>query len=292
VYSTRLESSHARLEETNVRLEESNTRLEVAVQKKDVALDAAAASKRQAETLLYFNRILLAEREWTGNNIVRAKELLRECPEERRGWEWRYLDRLCRLELASFRAHSGWAGGLTYSPDGRVLATASFDGMMKFWGPTSGQQLRTFRGDTGALHYAAFSPDGKRLATSSCDGHVTVWDPATGQDPLTLREHKDGVAEVAVSADGGQIASAGYDGIVRVWTRKMARSCSPSAGTADQPSAWRSARTASDRRETALPREVSGAYHNGSQQGLLFPCWRFGLGRPSPAFSSDENSPT
>ena len=51
----------------------------------------AAEDASDRETFLYFNRILLAEREWSSNNIGRVEELLDACPAHLRGWEWHYL---------------------------------------------------------------------------------------------------------------------------------------------------------------------------------------------------------
>ena len=46
----------------------------------------------------YFHRIALAHRELSADNLGRALELLDECPEDLREWEWHYLMRLCRVE--------------------------------------------------------------------------------------------------------------------------------------------------------------------------------------------------
>src|SRR5262249_28652713 len=53
---------------------------------------------------LYYHRIALAEREWSANNLRGVEELLDACPEELRGWEWRYLKRR-RLEAIAPLRH-------------------------------------------------------------------------------------------------------------------------------------------------------------------------------------------
>ena len=64
-----------------------NTRLAAEKQAAEAARDSAdqarlgeAEQRRLAESLLYFSRIGLAEREWTANNVGRTEQLLDECP--------------------------------------------------------------------------------------------------------------------------------------------------------------------------------------------------------------------
>src|SRR5262249_16979021 len=52
---------------------------------------AEGAARNRLETQLYFQRIASAEREWSANNFGRMYQLLEECPEDLRGWEWSYL---------------------------------------------------------------------------------------------------------------------------------------------------------------------------------------------------------
>ena len=54
----------------------------------------AEAARRELETTLYFQRIALAHRELSADNLGRALELLDGCPQGQRQWEWHYLERL------------------------------------------------------------------------------------------------------------------------------------------------------------------------------------------------------
>src|SRR5262249_11723090 len=60
---------------------------------------AEARAKEELETPLYSQRIALAHRELLENNLLKAKELLNQCPKDRRAWEWNYLNRLCHVEV-------------------------------------------------------------------------------------------------------------------------------------------------------------------------------------------------
>lgn len=73
-----------------------------------------------------------------------------------------------------------WA--ISYSPDGRQIATASQDGQVWTWDALTGKPLVSFKGHTREVTGVAFSADGKRLATSSWDSTVRLWDAATGAE--------------------------------------------------------------------------------------------------------------
>ena len=78
---------------------------------------------------------------------------------------------------------------MAFSPDGRLLATASEDKTARLWDPATGKNLRTLTGHTNAVMGVAFSPDGRLLATASWDHTARLWDPATGERLRTLTGH-------------------------------------------------------------------------------------------------------
>ena len=78
--------------------------------------------------------------------------------------------------------------GVTFSPDGKLLATADYDlktgigGTVRLWDPVTSQPvglpLSADTGSSGSVDQLAFSPDGKLLATDDWDGQVPRHDPA------------------------------------------------------------------------------------------------------------------
>ena len=65
---------------------------------------------------------------------------------------------------------------VSFSPDGKRLASASNDQTVKVWDAATGQESLTLKGHTGAVVSVAFSPDGQRLASASFDQTIKVWD--------------------------------------------------------------------------------------------------------------------
>jgi len=104
--------------------------------------------------------------------------------------------------------YSGEVTSVAFSPDGKRLASASYDQTVKLWDAGTGQEIRTLKGHTDAVHCVAFSPDGKRLASASADKTVKVWDTGTGEETLILNGHSGTVSSVAFSPDAKRLASA------------------------------------------------------------------------------------
>ena len=122
------------------------------------------------------------------------------------------------LHLArTLTGHAGWVRGVTFSPDGALLATASTDKTARLWDPATGECVRTLTGHAAGLRGVAFSPDGRLLATASTGRTARLWDPATGECVGTLTGHAEAVYGVVFSPDGQLLATASDDSTAKLW---------------------------------------------------------------------------
>jgi WD40 repeat protein/beta-lactamase regulating signal transducer with metallopeptidase domain len=112
----------------------------------------------------------------------------------------------------------------SYSPDGKWLATAGSDKLLRVRPAQQGTVPWGLEGlDSGVLGIA-LSPDGKLLATAHMDQTIKLWDRETGKRKATLEGHKFRVWAVAFSPDGKKLVSAagswqqaGEPGEAKVW---------------------------------------------------------------------------
>jgi WD40 repeat protein/RNA polymerase-binding transcription factor DksA len=115
----------------------------------------------------------------------------------------------------TLRGHEAWVSSVSFSPDGKFLASGSLGKTVKVWDVGSWQEVATLRhGDI--VTSVSFSPDGKFLASGSLDKTVKVWDVGSWQEVATLR-HGDAVLSVSFSPDGKFLASGSSDKTVKVW---------------------------------------------------------------------------
>jgi WD40 repeat protein len=73
-----------------------------------------------------------------------------------------------------------------FSPDGKLIVSASFDHTLKVWDAQTGQMLRSLEGHSRWVVSCAFSPDGKLIVSASYDHTLKVWDAQTGQPLATF----------------------------------------------------------------------------------------------------------
>ena len=102
-----------------------------------------------------------------------------------------------------------------FSPDSRLLATASYDGTVYIWDVETGSRFAAIRGHSKLVEHVEFSPDGSRLLTASHDGSAGIWD-VDGVLTTTLH-HTHPPTFAAFSSDGSRLVTLGNDNVAHVF---------------------------------------------------------------------------
>lgn len=124
---------------------------------------------------------------------------------------------ITNLELKSlFAGHKDDVRAVAFSPDGRTIASGSFDNTVILWN-LQGQMLHPpLEGHEEGVMRVAFSPDGKLLASASTDGTVRLWEVESGR-PVARLDHPEEVYGVAIDGSGKILAASGKGGKIRLW---------------------------------------------------------------------------
>lgn len=123
-----------------------------------------------------------------------------------------------RKRIQTISGHADCIYGVAFSPDGKSIATSSYDRLIKLWDVATGAEIRTFKDHIEAIYAIAFTPDGKHLISGAADRTIKFWDVATGERLYTLSEPQDGINAIALDPTGPRLAAGGLDKTIRVWT--------------------------------------------------------------------------
>ena len=89
--------------------------------------------------------------------------------------------------LKTLKGHTGLVSSISWSQDGKSLASASWDKTVIIWDAYSGQPLKTLKRHTDGVNSVSWSPDGKSLASASLDKTVIILKTII-QPIITLRQ--------------------------------------------------------------------------------------------------------
>jgi len=127
-------------------------------------------------------------------------------------------------ESSVLSGHVGRATTVSWSPDGKRLASGGDDGKVRIWDAVTREEVLILNGHDksrinpqfGLIRSLAWSPDGAQLASAGLDGTAKVWGVASGRELFALPADRGAVWSVAWSRDGTRLAAGSEDGTIRV----------------------------------------------------------------------------
>jgi WD40 repeat protein/predicted Ser/Thr protein kinase len=113
--------------------------------------------------------------------------------------------------LPVLRGHTSYVYPVAFSPDGRWIASGSWDNMVRLWDAATGEPCATLP-HPSIVRTLAFGPGGRWLVTSS-DGNdrLRIWDVATARIRKEIRGPGMSVRFLALSPDGRRVAATSWD---------------------------------------------------------------------------------
>ncbi len=199
--------------------------------------DRIAAERSRAETVIantqlrrsiYSNYLTLARQAQEDESYRYMRELLRACPVELRGWEWRHLWSRADRSIQTFGGDGLIRTSVQFSADGQRLLVMAGDGTASVLeAATGGVQVRMVQGSYGTC--ATWSPDARWIAAAMdsktgalASSPIRIYDAASGAEKKRLGG-RYGVRSLQFSTDGRWLAGAGSDGVARLWSCESGR---------------------------------------------------------------------
>ncbi len=125
--------------------------------------------------------------------------------------------------LRRLEGHTSYLGAITFSPDGKRLASGS-NKQLIVWDAQTGKALKRLEHEADSIMDLAFTPDGKTLLSChEAAGKVRVWDAHTGKEQRPFDQRMSVLRSMALSPDGKTVAVGGVHTTIRLWDRATGR---------------------------------------------------------------------
>jgi WD40 repeat protein/transcriptional regulator with XRE-family HTH domain len=119
--------------------------------------------------------------------------------------------------LHTFEGETNQINRVVWSPDGRTLASCSYQKAIWLWDVEQRRHRATLSGHTSDINGMAFTPDSQRLLSGSADSTLRVWDVESGQCMRVMQGYAVSYHSFDWSPNGSHLVSGGTDGVVTLW---------------------------------------------------------------------------
>ena len=130
------------------------------------------------------------------------------------------LRKASQCNTAILRGHADKVLSIALSPNGHVIASASFDGTIRLWDLKTGQTVKELPIKKMPLFAVSISPDGQYIAYSYAvneDCSIYIWNLNKNCHQCVLKGHESVIRSISFCHDGSSLVTASNDGTVRIW---------------------------------------------------------------------------
>ncbi len=124
---------------------------------------------------------------------------------------------LFEREIWHLKGHSEPIWTVACSSDGKLAASAGYEGVIQVWDLESGQSIHQLDRHGMPVGGLAFTPDNQLLLSSGNDHRLRLWDIQSGAERRVFEGHKSILYGVDISKDGKRILSGGADRDISLW---------------------------------------------------------------------------
>ncbi len=145
-----------------------------------------------------------------------GEERLVSCSDDFTIFLWRPT--VNKTAITRMTGHQQIINHIAFSPDGRMIASASFDKKVKVWCGKTGRFIGTCNGHAASVYQVSWSPDSCYIVSASKDSTVKLWKAKEPAKPMfTLPGHEDEVYTLDWSPTGAVVASGSKDRTIKIW---------------------------------------------------------------------------
>ncbi|MCP4933475.1 MAG: TIR domain-containing protein [bacterium] len=116
-----------------------------------------------------------------------------------------------------FNGHENQVSGATFSPNGKLILSSSWDRTVRVWSIAKRKAILTLDQHDGFVNGAVYSPDQSMILTAALDNKARLFNARTGKLIRTLKGHSYDLTSAAFSSNGQRIVTTSGDQTARVW---------------------------------------------------------------------------